>query len=112
MKRKKMLFVLAAALLLGSGAYALSGEDVKENTPKATLADQNWVFTQAVSSDPMNPENYAEGSTTHCTGVLNLCGIKAPADENGNPIIEPNSPLAQRIQNKDTSQGDVFLRND
>lgn len=78
-----------------------------ENT---TLLMTNWEFTPNVSNDPLEPENYSESSTSHCTGTKEICGIKAPADANGFPVITPGSGLATRIQNKDKSGGDVFLK--
>lgn len=75
-----------------------------------TLLMTNWVFTPNVSSNPLDPENYEEASTSHCTGTKEVCGIKAPTDANGYPVITPGSDLATRIQNKDASKGDVFLK--
>jgi len=111
LKSKLIAGVSALTLLLGS--YFVSDAMAKEKEVKTPVVSTSldWEFSPNVSADPLNPENYNPSSTSHCTGSSQVCGIKAPADAEGRPIIEENSPLAQRIQNKDTSQGDVFLMN-
>ncbi|WP_293928041.1 hypothetical protein [Sphingobacterium sp. UBA6320] len=111
--KSKIVAGISALVLLFGAFYIVEAMDrndleVKNNV---TLVSVNWEFTPTTSNDPLNPENYTASSTAHCQGASQLCGIQAPSDENGLPIIEENSPLAQRIQNKDTSQGDVFLMN-
>ncbi|MGJ1203844.1 hypothetical protein [Sphingobacterium lactis] len=103
-----LLFGVFMVVKAMGGNEKNSTESNPKNIPSVIMV--NWEFTPNVSSDPLEPENYIESSTSHCSGTKEVCGIKAPADANGYPVITPGSGLATRIQNKDKTGGDVFLK--
>ncbi|MDB5141065.1 MAG: hypothetical protein JWR12_2981 [Mucilaginibacter sp.] len=98
---KKIKIAMASvAILLGLGAaFAF-------NAPAASkVTNQYWAFNG--TGDPTQPASYTLTSGDPCSGSSNICEILAPA--NGSvPVI--STDLKSRIENKDTSQHDVFLQ--
>lgn len=112
--KKVKLFVPILGTVLGFGLYV--GHVKAEESKKADIevkADPAWTLNDP-NADPTNPANYSPYTgdlSTLCPGTQNICGIVAPNDGTDHPVIEEDSDLMQRIQNKDTSESDVFLQN-
>jgi len=94
----------AIALLLGiSSAFAFKAPVRK------TIANPYWEY---VSGSVTSESSYTELSgSPSCAGNHNICAIQAPADPNTPTEPSINSGLASRITDKDTADGDVFLKN-
>ncbi|WP_313157492.1 hypothetical protein [Sphingobacterium multivorum] len=113
MKKVKLIVPILGAFL-GLGIY-MGHVNAEESKKSDTLskADPAWTLNSP-NADPTNPANYSPYSgdlSTLCPGTQKICGIVAPNDGTDHPVIEENSDLMQRIQDKDTSASDVFLQN-
>jgi hypothetical protein len=102
MKTIKINLALVALLAGSTLAFAF-------NVPVKHHADSYWQYdgTGSVTDE----SNYFAVSSPTCpTGSNQICAILAPADpaHPNEPQIDSN--LASRITNKDTSDGDVFLK--
>ncbi|MBU0695431.1 MAG: hypothetical protein KKE39_02740 [Bacteroidetes bacterium] len=99
MKKVKFLLVMAT-LLAVPAAFAFTQYH-------RTL--QEWAYDG--SGSVLAPENYVLVETSPaCEGTASICTIMAPDDGNGEPDLS-DTGLQSRITNKDTSNGDVFLKN-
>ena len=107
-KINRLISSLAAVLLIFGAFFIVKAMEDKSENQFESFEMLDWEFTQNVSSDPLNPENYTEGTTSHCDGSEQLCGIRAPDNGSGDPHISP--ALAQRIQSNDLTNQDVFLK--
>ncbi len=97
MKHLKKLLPVAALVFAVIGSFAMRSDNSD---------DPSWRY---VSGSETNPNNYVVGNPG-CSGSDNICKILARQDPSnpGHPQISP--ALATRIQNRDVSQGDVFLK--
>ena len=103
MKRIKLNFGLAAMVLGLSATFAFKAP------VKAKHFDN--PFWHYVSGDPTQSSSYTRDSgTPDCPGSTNMCAIEAPASTSNPNQPAISSQLAQRIESKDTSQGDVLLK--
>jgi len=101
MTRIKLNLALIALVLGCTLAFAFKAP------ARYTTANEAWTY---VSGPVTSPSSYSLGQPTCPQGSNNICYIEAPSD--GQMPAEPviNSDLATRISNKDTSDGDVFLK--
>lgn len=101
MKTMKINLALAALLICGTIAFAF-------NAPVKHSTSSYWEYV----SGPVTAESsYTAVMSPSCpTGTANICAILAPADPTNPNEPQIDSQLASRITNKDTSDGDVFLK--
>jgi hypothetical protein len=99
MKKIKLVLAFAALLAIPTVfAFTQQNREVKE-----------WEYDG--TGDTLEPENYQEvSSSPSCAGVNEICTVIAPDDGNGMPDLS-DPDLQNRITQKITTQGDVFLRN-
>lgn len=92
------------ALMLGlTTAFAF-----KAPAHKAT-DNPYWEY---VSGPVTSASSYTELSgLPSCAGRQNICAVEAPADPSTPAEPQLSTDLQSRITNKDTSAGDVFLKN-
>jgi len=96
------LSVLAVVLGLTS-AFAFKAPARKH------LDNPYWQYE---SGSVTSPSSYTELSgTPTCAGTHNICAVQAPANPSAPTQPTLSADLQSRIENKDTSAGDVFLKN-
>jgi hypothetical protein len=103
---KNSFKILGAFTLLIALTFAFSA--FKPQQPKVL---QYWEYSG--SNSPTDQLEYTPISSPSCaSGTNNVCAILAEEDPSnmGYPKIT-GEPVEARIQNKDTNDGDVFLRN-
>jgi hypothetical protein len=104
MNRIKINLALVAMVLGCTMAVAFKAP-VKPDT------DPFWAYDG--SGSVTDPSNYVElPGGPMCHGTTNICAIEAPAQTGVSPA-QPSidSNLATRITNKNTTAGDVILKN-
>jgi hypothetical protein len=104
-KNKVVATVAMLTIILGVGAAV-----AMKAPEKKTLANPYWQYDG--SGSVTSPSNYVELSgSPSCSGNANICAIQAAEDPNnpGEPQIDTG--LSGRITAKNTSAGDVFLKN-
>jgi hypothetical protein len=104
-KNKIMAVAAMLTIVLGVGAaIAMKAPERK------AVTNPYWQYDG--SGSVTSPSNYVELSgSPSCSGNANICAIEAAEDPNnpGEPLID--SGLSGRITAKNTSAGDVFLKN-
>jgi hypothetical protein len=76
---------------------------------RKAIANPYWQYE---SGSVTSPSSYTELSgTPSCAGNHNICAVEAPANPSDPTEPTLSSALQTRIENKDTSDGDVFLKN-
>jgi hypothetical protein len=104
MKNIKINLALVAVLFAASAAFAF-----KAPTPKKAFAPL-WQYDGSGSTT--DASNYFEVASTSCpSGSANICAIMAPANAADPDVPLISTALSNRITAKNTSSGDVFLRN-
>ncbi|CAM6054704.1 unnamed protein product [Sphagnum tenellum] len=71
--------------------------------PERRQTNDYWQYNGGSTT---SPSSYSETSGIPCSGTSAICEISAPA--NGN-VPQISNALKTRIENLDTSDGDVFL---
>lgn len=105
----KQLFINARVLALVLGlTLAITGSAFKASQD-ASLTSSQWVYDPLLGSET-DEDSYVPG-TLSCEPGDEICGIIAEEDPNnqGHPMF--SSGQVSRIQNRDTSEGDVVLKN-
>ena len=101
MRTLKINLALAALLIGGTLAFAFTAP-VKHSTS---------TYWEYVSGSVTDESSYTAVMSPSCpSGTANICAILAPADPNNPNEPQIDSNLSGRITNKDTSDGDVFLK--
>ena len=104
MKTIKLNLALIALVLGCTLAFAFKA-------PVKPVSNPFWQYDG--SGSVTDHSNYFElPGGPMCHGNTNICAIEAPAQSGvspAEPVIDAN--LATRITNKDTSNGDVVLKN-
>lgn len=97
MKHFKKILPVAAFIFAVIGSFAMSSPN---------YSDPVWKYN---GGSETSPNSYTLGNPG-CPAGNNICKIVAPEDaaNPGRPKIDMQ--LATRIQNRDVSQGDVFLK--
>lgn len=102
MQRIKLNVALLAFVLATTAVFAFKA-------PVKHFTNPYWAYDGTGSVT--DPSNYTELSGGPSCGVSgNICAIMAPEDPNNPGEPQINSGLQTRIQNKDTSDHDVFLK--
>lgn len=89
MKKTKLVLPMLAGILAVSVYVANAKQDTSNKGDRAST-EQDWLLTDP--SNPNLPQSYTPVSDieTECQGTQKLCGIKAPANAQGEPIIGTN----------------------
>ena len=103
MKSLKFNLSMLAVLLGLTTAFAFKAPARKANT------NPYWEY---VSGPVTSASSYTELSgMPSCAGRHTICAVEAPADPSTPTEPQLSTDLQNRISNKDTSDGDVFLKN-
>lgn len=102
------LKIRVGALVLGV-TLAVAGSAFTTAQPVGVKLSSQWVYDPLLGSET-DEDSYVPGTLGSCTPGDNICGIVAEEDPNnqGHPMF--SSGQVARIQNQDTSQGDVYLK--
>jgi hypothetical protein len=101
MRKISINMAMMAAILGLSTAVAFKPAPVKMQDPQA------WQYDG--SGDVLDESNYNPATST-CDGNINICGVMTEADGSGQHPAPFSTALESRITAKNTSAGDVFLK--
>ncbi|MGN8035659.1 hypothetical protein ACTJJ0_11280 [Chitinophaga sp. 22321] len=108
MKKIKLSVFAVLAILVTVAAVAIT----KANTSSKVrpLVEQDWQYTPDPSNpSPLLPSNYSPSTIpSTCDGIATVCGIKANADANGDPIL--TDQMKSDIQNHTKLTNKVFFQ--
>lgn len=104
---KKNFFLTAMAIVAVASVCFFSAFKV-QTVVKAQDDNPFWRYN---GGDSLQSASYSQTSGIPCEGEENICMVQAPAIANSNPAQpELSTQLKERITNHDTSEGDVFLK--
>ena len=102
---KKNFFLPVLAIVAVAGVCFFSAFRVQ------TVVKDDNHFWRYNGGDSLQSASYSQTAGIPCEGEENVCMVQAPAIANSNPAQpELSTQLKERITNHDTSEGDVFLK--
>lgn len=95
-------------LFIAAGSWAVAQKNLAK-TDMLQQQEQEWLLNEG--SDPLQGSSYAPASNlaAQCTSGENVCGIIAPATDEGMPDLQKDQDFEARITSGE-EHPDVFLR--